>query len=71
VTSKIRLVRLRSDLLTASKIDLALILLPLVGSREAARMLADAAVPLNIAARVLNPIGMRRRCKADAIQQLG
>lgn len=43
----------RTDLVTAIRIDLALILLPLVGRQDAARMLAHHHVPLEIALRVL------------------
>jgi hypothetical protein len=43
----------RTDRLTATRIDLALTLLPLVGRKDAARMLAHHQVPLTIALRVL------------------
>jgi hypothetical protein len=43
----------RTDLLTASRIDLALILLPMVGRRAAARMLVASDVPARLAVRVL------------------
>lgn len=49
----LRPVRPRVDLLTASRIDLALILLPLIGRLEVARMLARGGVPVGLAVRVM------------------
>jgi hypothetical protein len=50
----------RIDLLTAMRIDEALILLPLVGRREAARMLMLVEVPSAVILRVLmRPPGRR------------
>jgi hypothetical protein len=43
----------RTDLITASQIDLALILLPAVTWLEASCMLAVSGVPAEVAARVL------------------
>lgn len=43
----------RADLVTASRVDLTLILLPLIGQWEAAWTLAANEVPLDVAARVL------------------
>jgi hypothetical protein len=50
----------RTDLFTASKVDLTLILLPVIGWLEAACMLAEAGVPVDVAARVLALPGARR-----------
>jgi hypothetical protein len=43
----------RIDLITASRVDLALILLPLVGWLKTSVMLAVNGVPIEVAARVL------------------
>jgi hypothetical protein len=43
----------RTDLITASRVDLTLILLPLIGRWEAAWTLAANDVPLEVAARVM------------------
>jgi hypothetical protein len=43
----------RTDLVTASRVDLALILLPVVTWLEVSRMLALSGVPAEVAARVL------------------
>jgi hypothetical protein len=43
----------RTDLITASRVDLTLILLPAIGWLEAAWTLAANDVPLEVAARVL------------------
>jgi hypothetical protein len=51
---------MRTDLVTASRIDLALSLLPLIGQLEVARMMARNGVPMAIARRVL-AFPMRRR----------
>jgi len=50
----------RTDLITASRVDLTLILLPLIGRWEAAWTLAANDVPLEVAARVLALPGARR-----------
>lgn len=57
----------RTDLLTASRVDLALILLPEIGWVAAAVMLALSEVPEEVAARVLALPGARR---AVAMAQL-
>lgn len=46
-----------TDLITASRVGLTLILLPAIGWREAAWTLAANDVPLEVAARVLVKIG--------------
>jgi hypothetical protein len=56
----LRLVRARADLLTASRIDLALILLPLIGRPAAAGMMARSQVPVRLSLRVLATPGQRR-----------
>ena len=43
----------RTDIITASRVDLTLILLPVIGWLEAASTLAANDVPLEVAARVL------------------
>lgn len=43
----------RTDLITASRVDLALILLPIMTWWEASEMLAESQVPVEVAARVL------------------
>jgi hypothetical protein len=43
----------RTDLITASRVDLALILLPAITWLEASYMLAVSGVPVEVAARVL------------------
>ena len=43
----------RKDVLTASRVDLVLSLLPIISHPEAACGLADSGVPLEVAARVL------------------
>lgn len=43
----------RTDLITACRVDLTLILLPTIGWLEAAWMLAANSVPLEVASRVL------------------
>jgi hypothetical protein len=43
----------RKDLLTASRVDLILILLPIIGHLDAVFALVDSGVPLEVAARVL------------------
>jgi len=50
----------RTDLLTASRVDLGLILLPEVGWLAAAVMLALSGVPAEVAARALALPGARR-----------
>lgn len=51
----------RTDHSTASRIDLALILLPLITWQEASVMLAVSGVPAEVAARVLTLPDARRR----------
>jgi hypothetical protein len=43
----------RTDAITASRVDLALILMPLIGIQAAARMLAHVGIPDSLALRVL------------------
>jgi hypothetical protein len=50
----------RTDNLTASRVDLALILLPIVTWLEASCMLAVSGVPAEVAARVLAEPDRRR-----------
>jgi hypothetical protein len=50
----------RTDHLTACRVDLTLILLPLIGRWEAAWTLAANDVPLEVAARVLAEPAKRR-----------
>jgi hypothetical protein len=52
----------RTDLITASRVDLVLILLPVVGWLQAACSLAASDVPLEVAARVLALPEQRRLC---------
>lgn len=51
---------LRTDLVTASRVDLALLLLPTITWLEASCMLALSGVPVEVAARVLALPGARR-----------
>lgn len=52
----------RTDIVTASRVDLTLELLPLIGWLEASCTLARSGVPLEVAARVLAmPAEPRRR----------
>jgi len=50
----------RTDLITASRVDLALILLPMITWLEASCMLALSGVPAEVAARVLALPAVRR-----------
>jgi hypothetical protein len=50
----------RKHILTTCRIDLALILLPLTGLQEAARMLANSGIPIALAACVLSQSARRR-----------
>jgi hypothetical protein len=50
----------RTDTLTASRVDLALVLLPSITWLEASCMLALSGVPAEVAARVLALPGARR-----------
>jgi hypothetical protein len=50
----------RTDLTTASRVDLTLILLPAITWLEASCMLAVSGVPAEVAARVLVAPGARR-----------
>jgi hypothetical protein len=54
----------RTDYLTACRVDLTLILLPLIGRWEAAWTLAANDVPLEVAARVM---AEPRRRRADQL----
>lgn len=51
----------RTDLFTASKVDLTLILQPAIGRWEASWMLAASGVPLEVASRVMAVPAERRR----------
>jgi hypothetical protein len=51
----------RTDILTASRVDLTLILLPEITWLEASCMLAESGVPEEVAARVLALPGARRQ----------
>jgi hypothetical protein len=57
----------RTNQADAMLIDLAVILLPLVGPLEAARMLVDRAIPLRLAVRALAS-SRRRAIYADMFQ---
>lgn len=50
----------RTDLITASRVDLTLLLLPAITWLEASRMLALSGVPVEVAARVLARPDARR-----------
>lgn len=50
----------RKDMLTASRVDLVLILLPIINKMEAAWALAASGVSLEVAARVLATPAERR-----------
>lgn len=50
----------RTDLLTASRVDLTLVLIPTITWLEASCMLARSGVPADVAARVLALPGARR-----------
>jgi len=54
----------RSDLITASRVDLVLALLPMISNLEAACALAQCRVPLEVAARVL-ALPLERRASRD------
>ena len=56
----------RTDLITAMRVDLTLILLPAIGWLEAATTLATNEVPLEVAARVM-ALPMERRTTADSL----
>jgi hypothetical protein len=58
----------RTDLVTASRVDLALILLPLVGWLETSHTLGESGVPVEVAARVLALPRERRSLGAVALQ---
>jgi hypothetical protein len=51
----------RTDLITASRVDLTLILLPTITWLEASVALAASGVPLDVAVRVMVDPGLRRR----------
>ena len=59
---------LRTDTVTASRVDLALILLPVITWLEASCMLALSGVPAEVAARVLAEPSRRRRTEQDSPQ---
>jgi hypothetical protein len=50
----------RKDILTASRVDLVLILLPIISHQEAAYALIASGVPIEVAARVLAAPAERR-----------
>lgn len=54
----------RTDLITASRIDLTILLLPAITWLEASCMLAVSGVPPEVAARVLTLPGARREVPA-------
>jgi hypothetical protein len=56
----------RTDLITSSRVDLALILLPEITWWEASYMLAVSGVPAEVAARVLALPGARRTVATEA-----
>ena len=55
---------LRTDFVTANRVDLVLTLLPMISNLEAACALAKCRVPLEVAARVL-ALPLRRRTMHD------
>jgi hypothetical protein len=57
---------MRLDIVTASRVDLVLILLPTITLWDAAWSLAASGVPLEVAARVLALPGARRVCPAPS-----
>jgi len=50
----------RKDILTASRVDYVLILLPIITLAEAVRSMVDSGVPADVAARVLDNPEKRR-----------
>lgn len=58
--------RIRTDLMTASRVDVALILLPMIGAEEAERMLIDSSVPRAVIERVLTRPVERRPIRETA-----
>jgi hypothetical protein len=56
----------RTDLITASRVDLTLALLPLIGWWEASWTLAANGVPLDVAVRVMVVPGARRTMSLPA-----
>jgi hypothetical protein len=60
----------RSDLITASRVDLALLLLPTVGWLQTACTLAASGVPEEVAARVLAMPAERRSYSLTAFMVL-
>jgi hypothetical protein len=61
----------RTDLITASRVDLALILLPTITRLEASCMLAASGVPAEVAARVLAlPLERRSTCQIGQVNAL-
>lgn len=62
----------RTDLITACRVDLTLILLPAIGWWEAAWTLAVNDVPLEVAARVLAlPLERRPTCQIGQVDESG
>lgn len=62
----------RTDFATASRVDLTLILLPLITFQEASLMLAISCVPAEVAARVLTlPDARRSTCQTGQVGDLG
>lgn len=57
---------LRTDLITASRVDLTIILLPYITWQEASVMLAVSGVPVEVAARVLVLPMARRKVSIKA-----
>jgi hypothetical protein len=61
--------RPRTDIITASRVDLALILLPVVTRLEVSYMLAVSGVPEEVAVRVL-ALPLERRAPTSQIGQV-
>jgi hypothetical protein len=57
----------RKDILTASRVDLVLILLPVISHQEAANALIASGVPVEVAARVLATPAERRAMEAVGV----
>jgi hypothetical protein len=58
----------RADLITASRVDLALILLPLVGWLQTSLTLAASGVPIEVAVRIMVLPGARRTAPPAAFR---
>jgi len=63
--------QMRTDTLTASRVDLVLILLPIITQAEAAQSLADSGVPADVATRVLDNPQQRRSMPLPEFLYLG